>query len=301
MSMAAAGTSLRVGVVTTRGNVRRRNEDNFYVPGRPSLQNGTPVGTGSYPGLLGGAAGAFPPPNGPLDSSSEISDYSDPGPAGLFIVADGMGGQQAGERASQLAVELIPREFKRRLPGAVDEKDLIRVVREGVAAANAEIVAQSNVHPDFANMGSTVCLVLFSAGRAFVTGIGDSRVYLLRSNEIKQLTKDHSLANALEEAGSISADEVETHRYKHILYLYLGTKDVGEGPEEVKVVEYLPGDQFLLATDGLTGVVRDDVIADLLRNASDPQRGAQALVNRALENQSKDNITCVVVQVVAAP
>ncbi len=148
-------------------------------------------------------------------------------------------------------------------------------------------------------MGSTVCLTFFREGRAFITGIGDSRVYHLRDGEMRQLTKDHSLAHALEEAGTISPEEVENHKFKNILYLYLGSKDVGEGPEEVKIVEHRPGDIFLLASDGLTGVVKDETIIDVLTSMSDPQRAAQSLVNRALENQSKDNITCVVIQVVA--
>ena len=305
-----AGTALRVGVVTTRGNVRRRNEDNFYVPGRPSLQHGTTVGSGSYPGMVGGleldssgsdlGAGGAGIGAGSAEIGSDL-DFSDPGPPGLFIVADGMGGQLAGERASQLAVELIPRELKRRLDPTLDEKQLIQVIRESVGSANDEILAQSHLQPEYASMGSTVCLVLFRDGKAFVTGIGDSRVYHLRGDDMRQLTKDHSLAHALEEAGTISSAEVENHKFKNILYLYLGSKDVGEGPDDIRVLEHRPGDLFLLASDGLTGVVKDGTIVEILKSVSDPQRAAQCLVNRALENQSKDNITTVVIEVVAEP
>jgi protein phosphatase len=294
--VATVGGSLRVGVVTTRGNVRKRNEDNFYVPGRPSLQNGDVVDSGSYPGS-GGQAIVGKAEASESSAGSSSSGFSDPGPPGLFIVADGMGGQLAGERASQLAVELIPTELKRRLDTSQDEKALVGVIREAVASANEEILAQSHLQPQYASMGSTVCLTLFRKGRAFVAGIGDSRVYHVRDGDIKQLTKDHSLAHALGEAGTISPEEVENHKFKNILYLYLGSKDVGSGPEDVRVIEYRTGDFFLLASDGLTGVVKDETILEVLKNSSDPQRAAQSLVNRALENQSKDNVTCLVIQV----
>ncbi len=276
IAISAEGAELRIGVVTTRGNVREHNEDNYYVPGRPSLRNGPPEGSGR-----------------PEPPSSPVATVS-----GLFIVADGMGGQLAGERASQLAVELIPTELQRRLAGAETEEAIRAAVRDAVGRANQEILAQSHLHPDYANMGTTVVLALFRRGRAYITGIGDSRAYHLRHGRIDQLTRDHSLANALGEAGTIRPEEVETHKFKHVLYLYLGSKDVGAGPEEIKVVEFQPGDQFLLASDGLTGVVRDEMIASLIQMADDPQRAAQLLVNRALENRSKDNVTCVVVKVV---
>jgi protein phosphatase len=283
MEVAAVGMNLHVGVVSTRGNVREHNEDNYYVPGRPSLRNGPVAG----------------PPGIGLGSSIETLEHpTDTALSGLFIVADGMGGQQAGEKASQMAVELIPLELSRRLPPpAADDQGLQKVIREAVARANEEILAQSHLQTDYANMGTTVVLAYFHQGRAFVTGIGDSRVYHLRDGRLQQLTRDHSLANALGEAGTIRPEEVETHKFKHVLYLYLGSKDVGDGPDEFRVLDCRPGDRFLLASDGLTGVVRDDTIAEVLAGVDDPQKAAQTLINRALENRSKDNITCVVIRV----
>jgi protein phosphatase len=147
-------------------------------------------------------------------------------------------------------------------------------------------------------MGTTVVLALFRGERVYVTGIGDSRAYRLRDGRFECLTRDHSLAEALREAGTIKAEEAETHRFRNVLYLYLGCKEAREGPDEIMALELSRGDRFLLSTDGLTGVVRDDVISEVLAAAEDPQRAAQALVNRALENRSKDNITCMVIQVV---
>ena len=218
----------------------------------------------------------------------------------VFIVADGMGGQQAGEKASQMAVELIPRELAKRIESDADDKSSQRAIREAVAATNQEILALSHLGADYANMGTTVVIAWFHNSRVYVAGIGDSRAYRLRDGKIEQLTRDHSLANALGEAGTIRPDEVENHKFKHVLYLYLGSKDARDGPEEVKALDTRPGDQFLLASDGLTGVVRDELITEVLRTCDDPQRAAELLIQRALENRSKDNITCVVIQVVEA-
>ena len=146
-------------------------------------------------------------------------------------------------------------------------------------------------------MGTTVVLALFRNDRVYIAGIGDSRAYRLRAGRIEQLTKDHSLADALLEAGTITTEELPNHKFKNVLYLYLGSKDARGGPEDVRVLDVLPGDRFLLASDGLTGVVRDDDLARILASCDDPQRAARALTDQALENDSKDNITSLVIHV----
>jgi protein phosphatase len=292
----AAGThELRVGVVSTTGNVREHNEDNFYVPGRIGIPRGsvsgliTPPGT-DPPSVEGDGAGG-------LDAPTVNNGRVPRGPGDLFIVADGMGGQLAGEKASEMAVEIIPGELLRRLVDEDDDKNIRRAIRDSVVEANKEILAQSHLVAEFANMGTTVVLALFRGDRAYFAGIGDSRAYRFRDGKLERLTKDHSLADALGEAGTIRPEEVENHKFRHVLYLYLGSKDARDGPEEIRVLDVRCGDQFLLASDGLTGVVRDELIADVLRACDDPQRAAQVLVNRALEHRSKDNITCLVIHV----
>src|SRR5262245_35103319 len=183
ISLPTGRYELRVGVVTTRGNVREHNEDNYYVPGRPSIRNNPILRNGNGSGSGGG--------RGSLNTTEEYVQTV-PDVPGLFIVADGMGGQLAGERASQLAVELIPGELSRRLGESDDEKSIQRAIREAIARTNEEILAQSHLQPDYANMGTTVVLALFRRGRAFITGIGDSRAYHLHHGRIEQLTRDHS-------------------------------------------------------------------------------------------------------------
>jgi serine/threonine protein phosphatase PrpC len=282
LSLLPGPLKLRVGVVSTVGNVREHNEDNFYVPGRRSIVEG-----GNSEATCEVVA-----------STHEFSSS----PLPLFIVADGMGGQQAGEEASRMAIEIIPRSIARRLPAEeFDVKTIQAAIRDAVAEANQEILGSSGTVTEYSNMGTTVVLSLFRHDRAYVAGIGDSRAYRLRHGEFEQLTKDHSLADALVEAGTITKEELPNHKFKNILYLYLGSKDARGGPEDVRVLDVQPDDRFLLASDGLTGVVRDDQIAKLLAGGDDPQRSAKQLTDLALSNDSKDNVTCLVIHVTGPP
>jgi protein phosphatase len=241
---------------------------------------------------------------GPVREHNEDNYFVPPEGSGqlLFVVADGMGGQQAGEQASSMAVKDIPRELQNRmcLESSDDEKVIVRAIRDAVAHANQEILSLASVETEFSNMGTTVVLALFQRDTVYVSGIGDSPAYRLRDGRMEQLTRDHSLAKALEEAGTITSEEVPTHKFKNVLYLYLGSKDARSGPEEVRVMDLKAGDRFLLATDGLTGVVADERLAEALRISTDPPKTAQALVSEALANNSKDNITCVVIHVEGA-
>jgi len=267
---------LRVGVVSVKGNYREHNEDNFYVPGRRPVRH---------------------------DSSSE-SNSEMPAmtlePNNVFIVADGMGGQQAGEQASLMAVELIPRAIAKRLsPDETEPNRVKEAIRNAVAEVNQEILGSSGAVTEFSNMGTTVVLAQFLADRVFVAGIGDSRAYRLRDGRLEQLTKDHSLADALFDAGTITTEELSTHKFKNVLYLYLGSKDARGGPEEVRVLDVRPGDRLLMASDGLTGVVTDKELARVLETVDDPQRAVVILKDMALANDSKDNVTCLIIHAVA--
>lgn len=217
----------------------------------------------------------------------------------LFIVADGMGGQQAGEQASLMAIQLIPRALARRLPLVENNPQTVqKAVRDAVGEVNHEIMGSAGVAPELANMGTTVVLALFRNDRVYVAGVGDSRAYRLRRGKIEQLTRDHSLADALRDAGTISPEEVPHHKFKNVLYLYLGCKDARDGPEEVRVLDVQVGDRFLLASDGLTGVVADEDLSRLLAEGDDPQETAKLLKDLALRSGSKDNVTTLVIHVV---
>jgi serine/threonine protein phosphatase PrpC len=130
----------------------------------------------------------------------------------------------------------------------------------------------------------------------FVAGVGDSRAYLIRGNKIEQLTVDHSLAQALVEAKTISVEEARGHRFKNVLWKYLGTKEVGEGPD-VKVVDIQVGDRLLLCTDGLSGAVADDQVLQCVQDNPEVQKCADALGQLALDLGSRDNVSCIVIEV----
>src|SRR5436309_3407049 len=188
-----------------------------------------------------------------------------------------------------MAIEIIPKEVSKRLGTvASDTKATQGAIRDAVAEANQEILGSSGAVTEFSNMGTTVVLALFRNDRVFVAGIGDSRAYRLRAGRLERLTKDHSLADALLEAGTITTEELPNHKFKNVLYLYLGSKDARGGPEDVRVLDVQPGDRFLLASDGLTGVVRDAELAKILSSCDDPQHAARVLTDQALANDSKD-------------
>lgn len=218
----------------------------------------------------------------------------------LTLVADGMGGQAAGEIASKRAVEVIPRELKRSLAQADAPDDVKKCVRKAVVQANDEIIAMGTLDRDFRNMGTTVVLAVWrKSNEMYIAGVGDSRAYLIRRGKIEQLTVDHSLAQALVEAKTISAEEARGHRFKNVLWKYLGTKEVGEGPD-VKVVVLQPEDRILLCTDGLTGAVSDEQILQCIQEHTDMQQCADALGQLALDLGSRDNVSSIVIEVVEA-
>ena len=300
-------TTLLVGVISTVGNHREHNEDNYFIPGLGSLpaqESARPVSpragfetTIDDLPKLGDKAGSTVYPV----QMNHIPQPVDPPPlgnTGLFMVADGMGGQLGGEVASKMAVDLIPRELVNRLNNSDREDSSIKVaLREAVAAANREVLAISHVNTEVSNLGTTVVLLFFREDRVFVANFGDSRAYRLRGDRIELLTEDHTLAKALIKVGTIAPEEEERHRFRNVLYLYLGCNEAREGPE-VQQLEVRSGDRFLLCSDGLTGVVRDDNLAEVLRHENHPQHAAERLVNLALANLSKDNVTAVVIHAV---
>ncbi len=234
---------------------------------------------------------------GPYRRCNEDNYRLETGPSGswhLCVVADGMGGQQAGECASRIAVEQIADHVRRHLHGVRGDEAIARVLQEAAVRANNEILSLAAVEPSYAGMGTTVVFVLVKGDRAYAGGIGDSRCYHLRNNILEQLTEDHTLASVLERIGSVEIDQMHQVRFRNTLYKYLGSKEAGVGPD-IKVLAPRAGDRMLLTTDGLTGVVSDERIASILGAAASPQEAVDQLVNAALRADSRDNITCVAI------
>lgn len=214
-----------------------------------------------------------------------------------FIVADGMGGQSAGEKASAIAVEIIPKRLEQSIDfDSEPTEDLIAKIDRAVGDANAEIMALSEIEADFRNMGTTVVFLLHAGSSLFIGGVGDSRAYCWNNGTIEQLTTDHSLTQALLDVGTISPEEAENHKYRNVLYRYLGTKEGGTGTSPRRLSP-VAGQRFLLCSDGVTEGLDDSQIADLLGKHEDPQSAADEVVAAAEAGGSRDNISCVVIYV----
>lgn len=215
----------------------------------------------------------------------------------FFLVADGMGGQSAGEKASELAVHLVPQKLSQLLNFTDDPAEKVKqVITKAVEHANGEIIALGTVDPDFHNMGTTLVLLVRVGDMFYIAGVGDSRAYMYRGGKLQQLTTDHSLTQALLDAGTISQEDAVNHRYRNVLYRYLGTKDGGNGVE-VTPIQPQPGDRFILCSDGVTdGIDHERIVAELDQHA-DPQPAAEAIVAAAEAGGSRDNITCLVLNV----
>jgi protein phosphatase len=216
----------------------------------------------------------------------------------FFIVCDGMGGQSAGEKASALATELVPRKLEQTIDfDSGNNDDVVAKIDAAIAYANSEIMALSQLDPNYHNMGTTIAFIVAVSGKFFVGGVGDSRAYRLRGDTLQQLTKDHSLTRALIEAGTITEEDAVTHRYRNVLWRYLGTKE-GSSGTEARELSIEPGDRFILCSDGVTDGLREPKLTELLKQYADPQAAAEAIVAAAVEGGSKDNITCLAVYVV---
>jgi serine/threonine protein phosphatase PrpC len=224
----------------------------------------------------------------------------------LYCVADGMGGHASGEVASRIAVEEMSEFF--RTTGRDDEAtwpfkmDPARAYDEnrlltGVKLANVRIFERAATDTRLKGMGTTIVAAhVPKGGRTLLVGhVGDSRAYLFRKGALRQLTEDHSLLNDYRKSRALTAEEIAAFPHKNVIVRALGMKDT----VEVDVVreELEDGDVVLLCSDGLSGMVPDARLAELVRaNAGDLRHAGQALVDAANEAGGADNVTCVLVQ-----
>jgi serine/threonine protein phosphatase PrpC len=211
----------------------------------------------------------------------------------LAALADGMGGHQAGDVASQSAVDWLAGELKT-LDGSLSEGELRERLRETIARANAHIHAQSVQHPELAGMGTTLVACLANPARLVVAHVGDSRAYLLSGDDFRQLTEDHSLVNELVRSGQISPEEAKGHPRRNVLTRALGTEPFVA--PDLHELEWSPGDLLLLCTDGLTNMISESDIIRTLRSEKDLDAMADRLVEQALAAGGDDNVSVILVR-----
>lgn len=200
----------------------------------------------------------------------------------LFAVADGMGGHRGGEVASQLALETVEKLFRK------GTGDLAEQVRE----ANRAVFERSVEDRQVAGMGTTLTAALVEGDRIRLAHVGDSRAYLLRDGELRRLTEDHTLVHRMVTEGEISETEAEAHPQRSVLTRALGVDMFVDVDDDV--VQVRSGDRLLLCTDGLTGMVSEDEIKEVLQDVADPSEAAERLVRAANEAGGVDNTTVVI-------
>lgn len=212
---------------------------------------------------------------------------------GVFIVADGMGGHAAGEVASEMAVQIVSRELQE-LTEVHGEEARLRVA-ESLRIANRAIYDRTIQESDKQGMGTTASVLVVSGSRYLIGQVGDSRVYLLRDGALQQLTKDHSYVQEQVDAGFLTPEQARYHPYSNVITRCVGASDTVEPDTysgDLKV-----GDVFLVASDGLTGMVDDRRLQQLLLSRASAGRVVDALIAEANYRGGLDNITAVVVQV----
>ena len=212
---------------------------------------------------------------------------------GIFLVADGMGGHAAGEVASEMAVRYVARELDS-LRGLGDEQVAERM-RVAIRTANGAIFQRTLTEHDKRGMGTTVTALTLFETRFLIGQVGDSRAYLLRDNRLSQLTKDHSYVQEQVDAGYLTPEQARTHPYSNVI-----TRCVGANSEvmpDIYVGTVKPRDVFLLASDGLTGMLEDYQLAELLSPDRMPQDEVDALIAEANRHGGLDNITAIIVRI----
>ena len=212
---------------------------------------------------------------------------------GFLVVADGMGGHQAGEVASNLVTVFLRRHLQqwRRSSRSVAEDFL----RQGVLEANDLVFKKANREATLTGMGTTVTAALISEGRLVWAHVGDSRLYLYRRRHLRLLTRDHSLVQGLVEEGVVTQQEAERHPRRHVLVRAIGTDDQVE--VDTGSLYLYSGDQLLVCTDGLSNALSRVEMEKLLAGQHTLAHQGQALLNKALARGGVDNITVVLGQV----
>lgn len=213
----------------------------------------------------------------------------------LFIIADGMGGHKAGEVASKMAVEIISSNLESESDNFnMDDDYIVSIIRNSIWRANEEIYNKSLKTEECSGMGTTVTLAWYINGKIYIGHVGDSRAYLLRDNNLYQVTKDHSLVEELIRNGSISREEAKHHPQKNIITRAVGTSE--EIESDIIIKEKTKGDILLLCTDGLSNMLSDDEIKDLLIQNGDIQKACEYLVELSNDKGGFDNISVVAIK-----
>lgn len=210
----------------------------------------------------------------------------------LMVVADGMGGHRGGATASRLAVETVKTSYL----GATND-DIPAVLREAMARANTRVFSEAQSNADLRGMGTTTSALVVRGDKAWFAHVGDSRIYMLRGDDFKQLTEDHSLVATMVREGLLTEAEAETHPRRNVLQRSVGVTEEVE-IDVVGPIEVQEGDVFVLCSDGLHGVLKEEELKEVAKLPI--SRAADEYVRLAIQRGAPDNITVIVAKVVRA-
>jgi serine/threonine protein phosphatase PrpC len=224
---------------------------------------------------------------------------------GIFVVCDGMGGAASGEVASKLGVDTVLNYFRQHAKNGLfpsfgkqfeGVSQRANALASAVQLANAEIFESAGKNKEHAGMGSTVVAVAVKGNFFSIVNVGDSRIYLVRGGEIRQLTNDHSLVMEQVRRGLITMEEAESSTIQNIIIRALGSEETVE--PDVDDLMAMPGDVLMLASDGLTKHVKDPKILQIVQSAPTLDKACDDLISAAKDDGGDDNITCVLLRLV---
>lgn len=206
----------------------------------------------------------------------------------LYIVADGMGGHKAGDYASRYTTQRLVASVSRNT-----KKEPVRIIKEAIEKANELLLQEANEDIDKQGMGTTLVVATIFQGRLVVANVGDSRLYIVNEG-IRQITRDHSYVEEMVRLGKVDKSQARVHPDKNIITRAIGaTADIEADFFEVELQE---GDKILLCTDGLTNMVEDEKILDIIRSRESIQEACESLVELANHNGGRDNITVMLIE-----
>lgn len=212
----------------------------------------------------------------------------------IFIIADGMGGHNAGDVASIVAVDSVSAYLSKPeiwINGANNTFDFIV---EAIEMANNQVVSIGRIDGDMAGMGTTMIISILIDDKLYIGHIGDSRLYLIRDTHIRQITTDHSLVEALVKEGSITKEDAKNHPSKNIITRVIGANE--NAGADTMVVDIVPGDVFLMCTDGLTNKLEDYEIDNIVREFENLNDACTTLIELANTRGGEDNITAILIR-----
>ncbi|SCP98055.1 Stp1/IreP family PP2C-type Ser/Thr phosphatase [Anaerobium acetethylicum] len=216
------------------------------------------------------------------------ADYSIGNLPNLFIVADGMGGHNAGDFASKYTAETLLEAVR-----SSQEKTPVKIMEEAIQKANRSLIEKAEEDQNLAGMGTTLVAATIAEGCLYIANVGDSRLYVV-GKEIRQITRDHSLVEEMVRMGEIRREDARSHPDKNII-----TRAIGAGSDvtaDFFEVDLENGDMILMCTDGLTNMMEDEMIMEIMKKPADLGAKAEELVETANRNGGKDNIAVLIIE-----